>query len=232
MITDKDKKEYLTNMFGHIWSSKKQQEAMSRALTTALDIRKFEIDLYWKRAQYFWVFIAASFAGYFWTMQQSETTEQIDNMTFVINCLGITTTWAWHLVLRGSKYWQENWEAHVDYLEDEFQGKLYKFVKSGKDYTENGEIFFTQAYPFSVSKINILLSIYAFILWLLLLVWFFIEKPQISISTGSVFIRISCFCMMISFFGCAKYYMTNKAEKIMSYVEKDFVSRNELESKH
>ena len=29
------------------------------------DIRKFEIDLYWKRATYNWTFIAAIFAGYF-----------------------------------------------------------------------------------------------------------------------------------------------------------------------
>ena len=31
----------------------------------ALDIRKFEIDLYWKRAAYFWTFIAAAFGAYF-----------------------------------------------------------------------------------------------------------------------------------------------------------------------
>lgn len=229
MITDEDRKEYSAKMFGHILSTKKQQEAISRALTTALDIRKFEIDLYWKRAQYFWVFIAASFAGYFWTMQQTNTSEQLNNMTFVINCLGITTTWAWYLVLRGSKYWQENWENHVDYLEDDFQGKLYKYVKSGKSIKNSNENEYVRAYPFSVSKINILLSIYAFVFWWLLLVWFLIEKKQFGISTGSTFMRICSFAMVISFFGCAKHYMTNKAEKIMNYVEKDFVSRNELD---
>jgi len=36
-----------------------------RAIEQALDTRKFEIDLYWKRATYFWAFIAATFAGYF-----------------------------------------------------------------------------------------------------------------------------------------------------------------------
>src|SRR5258706_16354530 len=34
------------------------------ALQHALDIRKFEIDLYWRRATYFWAFIAAAFAAY------------------------------------------------------------------------------------------------------------------------------------------------------------------------
>ncbi|QNR65148.1 hypothetical protein IAQ67_14620 [Paenibacillus peoriae] len=43
----------------------KQQEKQKKALEMALDIRKFEIDLYWKRATYFWAFIAATFAGYF-----------------------------------------------------------------------------------------------------------------------------------------------------------------------
>jgi len=35
-----------------------------KALDHAMDIRKFEIDLYWKRATYFWTFIGASLAGY------------------------------------------------------------------------------------------------------------------------------------------------------------------------
>jgi tRNA A-37 threonylcarbamoyl transferase component Bud32 len=39
-------------------------EVRKEALKQALDIRKFEIDLYWKRATYFWAFIAVSFAGY------------------------------------------------------------------------------------------------------------------------------------------------------------------------
>jgi hypothetical protein len=40
-------------------------ERQKQALKQALDIRKFEIDLYWKRAIYFWTLIAAAFAGYF-----------------------------------------------------------------------------------------------------------------------------------------------------------------------
>ena len=36
-----------------------------RALALALDVRKFEIELYWKRATYFWAFLAVILAGYF-----------------------------------------------------------------------------------------------------------------------------------------------------------------------
>jgi hypothetical protein len=36
-----------------------------KALELALDIRKFEIGLYWQRAAYFWALIAGALAGYF-----------------------------------------------------------------------------------------------------------------------------------------------------------------------
>ena len=42
----------------------KEFKSPEKALEIALDIRKFEIDLYWKRAAYFWTFIAAAFAGF------------------------------------------------------------------------------------------------------------------------------------------------------------------------
>ncbi|MCC9001729.1 MAG: hypothetical protein LM549_03765, partial [Candidatus Competibacter sp.] len=43
----------------------KDRSKLESALEKALDIRKFEIELYWKRAAYFWTLIAAAFAGYF-----------------------------------------------------------------------------------------------------------------------------------------------------------------------
>jgi hypothetical protein len=35
------------------------------ALDAAIKTRNFEIELYWKRAAYFWTLIAVAFAGYF-----------------------------------------------------------------------------------------------------------------------------------------------------------------------
>ena len=37
---------------------------LKAALEQAYEVRKFEIELYWKRATYFWTFIGASFAAY------------------------------------------------------------------------------------------------------------------------------------------------------------------------
>ncbi|MCM3904811.1 MAG: hypothetical protein ND866_24200 [Pyrinomonadaceae bacterium] len=36
-----------------------------RAFNKAWETRNFEIELYWKRATYFWAFIASAFVGYF-----------------------------------------------------------------------------------------------------------------------------------------------------------------------
>src|SRR5437879_13922105 len=71
----------------------------------ALEIRKFEIELYWKRATYFWTLIAATFAGFFALASQSSVSHPI--LPFLLSCIGLVLSTSWYLVNRGSKYWQE-----------------------------------------------------------------------------------------------------------------------------
>jgi hypothetical protein len=78
----------------------------------ALDIRKFEIGLYWQRAAYFWALIAAAFAGYFAILSADKLVDK-EYLAYIVSCIGFIFTWAWFLVNRGSKYWQENWENHL-----------------------------------------------------------------------------------------------------------------------
>lgn len=94
----------------------------AEALKHALDIRKFEIEMYWKRATYFWTLITATFAGYFALL----SSHQIPGLILLVNCIGLVLSIGWYLVNRGSKYWHSNWERHVDILEDEIIGPLYK----------------------------------------------------------------------------------------------------------
>src|SRR5258708_36720775 len=63
------------------------------ALKHALDIRKFEIELYWKRATYFWTLIAASFAGYF-ALQNVEAAKRNESSIFIITCIGFVLSFA------------------------------------------------------------------------------------------------------------------------------------------
>jgi hypothetical protein len=58
-----------------------------KALELALDIRKFEIDLYWKRATYFWAFITAAFAGYGLVQKLDEPEKTFLSVVFA--CLGL-----------------------------------------------------------------------------------------------------------------------------------------------
>ena len=94
------------------------------ALMQALDIRKFEIELYWKRATYFWTFIGATMAGFL--AIQASNSENKQDLSVILSCLGVVFSFGWVCVNRGSKFWQENWEKHVDVLEDKVTGPLYK----------------------------------------------------------------------------------------------------------
>lgn len=143
----------------------------AKALEQALDIRKFEIELYWKRATYFWTFIGVSLTAYF-AINAIDLDNKIANRelySLLIASLGMVFSVAWFLVNKGSKYWQENWEKHVDVLEDKVTGPLYKTVLSRNDELKIDEKivdFLTGPSPLSVSKINQLISFYIAILWI------------------------------------------------------------------
>ena len=140
----------------------KKDEILNKTLEQALEVRKFEIELYWKRTTYFWAFIASSFAGYFVAMKSSEFKE----MSIIIAIIGLLFSIGWYLVNRGSKYWQKNWEAHVDLLENEQIGPLFGTILNPKPIEFKN---ITGEYPLSVSKINQILSFSIILIWIYIL---------------------------------------------------------------
>lgn len=54
-----------------------------------LDIRKFEIDLYWKRATYFWAFLAVTLAGYFTLRAANINDDAKKDTLLIVSCLGV-----------------------------------------------------------------------------------------------------------------------------------------------
>lgn len=118
----------------------------------AWETRTFEIQMYWKRATYFWAFTASIFAGYITTASSNENNfpDKV-YLQYILICLGVILAIAWILVNRGSKTWQQNWEEHIDRLEDSISGPLYKV------YFDKGS--------FSVSKVNEIVS------WVFLFIW-------------------------------------------------------------
>jgi hypothetical protein len=162
---------------GHQLDEAKYREAFKgkekEALEHALETRKFEIELYWKRATYFWTFIAAALAAYGLIRASKDIgASEKTHLSVLVSVLGFVFSFAWQAVNRGSKHWQENWENHVAILEDEVIGPLYKTV-SGRPRSPNVSEWIadllTGPRNYSVSKINQLVSFFVTSIWLLLM---------------------------------------------------------------
>lgn len=130
-------------------------------LEVAENNRRFELDLYWRRAAYFWAFQAVAFAGLGFLMKEAQADRATLNVVLlaVFAALGSVTSFIGFLTALGSKFWQENWEAHVDLLEDALQQSVYRTIilRAGVQY--------------SVSKANQALLIILGVGWVLTLVF-------------------------------------------------------------
>lgn len=157
-------------------SNCKPRKRAKKAFELAHDIRKFEISLFWKRGTYFWAFILGIYTVHFFLLSTFIKTEHHGKETAILylTCMPLYAKWilfltaflgfffclSWVLINKGSKFWQKNWEAHLDMLEDEFSGKLYKVVLDTTDRNEFNEgIFNLQAYDYSVTKVTMMGSI-------------------------------------------------------------------------
>ena len=177
-------------------------EVREKALNVALDIRKFEIELYWKRATYFWTFIAAALAA-FGAIQASSVATKTD-LSVILSCLGVVFSFGWLAVNRGSKHWQENWENHVDMLEDKEIGPLYKVIITRSPPSGTGEWLthsITGPSQISASKVNQIISLYVSVLWIGLL---FYSLPKFNldapIHAGYLTIVVLTFLTCLGFF--------------------------------
>ena len=145
--------EYLQTLFAERISKSKAQH--KKALDLAHDIRKFEISLYWQRAAYFWTFISVTFGALYVVDDKFE-------FSYIVTCFGVVFSLAWYFVSRGSKAWQKNWEYHVDLLEDEISGPLYKTIIGKNSFRF---LSLLDGYPFSPSKINHALALFVTGIW-------------------------------------------------------------------
>lgn len=167
------------NKYPHTFCSVKDT-LREKAFAKAWEVRDYEIKLYWERAKYFWAFIASTFVGYFGSL--GDIADGFHELQFIMVCIGFAFSFSWVLVNIGSKHWQENWEGHIDRLEDNFTGPLYKTVK-------------THWISFSVSKINIAVSLFICAIWVLLGYVYYLKyltfvtgKPTATIENASILI--------------------------------------------
>ena len=166
--------EYI-KLFSKKYESKEElNNRLEKAFHTSLEMRNFEIDLYWRRANYFWIMNAALFAGYFILISEYFKSIGGSNewgavylsyIVFFVSGISVVLSFSWYLVNRGSKYWQENWEAHVNALGEKVIGPIFTATIS-KDECKFCSIF--SPYRYSVSRVNTIVSFFIFIIWFIL----------------------------------------------------------------
>lgn len=125
-----------------------------------LELRKFEIENFWKRTLFFWGTIAIVLAGYF-------KADINDKYLVFISFLGIIYNTIFSLSIRGSKYWQEHWETMAVVYENTLKFSLLKRRTSKIIDNNNKSSFITYPYRFSVSKLTMLLSDITVLLWIM-----------------------------------------------------------------
>ena len=103
------------------------------AFEKAHDIRKFEISLYWQRSTFILGFLsvlAATLAYCFSTYLDKTTTDDTKFIllltSFAISILAFSISMIWKRMIKAGKYWQNNWEFHINILEPFVSGNLYK----------------------------------------------------------------------------------------------------------
>lgn len=194
------------------------------ALKRAHDIRKFEIELLWKRAAYVATFQTLLFAALGLSFRAHDNDQVI--LFQIVTCVaGVFSSFFWRLINKGSKFWHENWTYHIDFLEDEFEGRLHKTVLySGKTSalsrmidcirgksrgrTLNEKSIRAKTQPYSVSRVNIWISNLFFVAWLLLLISFSvgIERTHNAIIDFLVGVNL-VFCESTPDYLCREWFV-------------------------
>lgn len=162
----------------------------------AHELRDFEIQMYWKRALYFWgpqAVLIVAFLG----LHEGYINKAIGLLpNIVVGLVALVFTMAWRLALKGAKRWQENWEMHIDHLETLITGNLYTtvlFKAPGKD----RPLWGGEDNPFySVTRVNesinlLLIFAWGFALALTLL-------PVIDCLIGNIFASVLCVVFVLS----------------------------------
>lgn len=151
--TENTKQDENTKNIGN--TNNTEESKIEKAYREASEVRRFEIQLYWERTKYFWAFITTIYVAYYNVLTKFYVKSQCSSEfkevfshghlpLLILAGLGFIFSVAWALANHGSKHWQENWENHIDLLEDKVTGPLHKIHKANASY--------------SVSKINQFLS--------------------------------------------------------------------------
>lgn len=89
------------------------------AYRVARDTRNFEIELFWKRSNYFLVLSTAAAAGFF-SLHEPRYALPLATLGFIVSLL-------WIAVNLGSKFWQSRWEHRLHLTEQQLRPNMNLF---------------------------------------------------------------------------------------------------------
>ena len=84
----------------------------------ALNCRNKEIELFWTRSNFYWLFNAAALTAYIILNSKQVNFPDKDcnylNIILIISSFGFLSSTVWMLGNMGSRWWQEHWGAKLD----------------------------------------------------------------------------------------------------------------------
>lgn len=116
----------------------------------ASDVRKFEIDLFWKRSLFFWTFIGAALVAYAILMKEKE-----GELSSLWRASGL-------LANRGNKFWQQTWEGKQ--RDAELDGLDIRI----SEIPDNKKREWWGPWRYSVSRLTIAISDITVLVWIFL----------------------------------------------------------------
>ena len=120
----------------------------------ALQCRNMEIELFWKRSSFYWVFVGAALVAY------GVLYDKNPQIRIMIAAFGLLSSLAWFLGNIGSKWWIDNWEKKLGQYGRPIIGDLFDI--------EDRPIDLFPGLPlrrFSVTRLAIFLSLFVCVLW-------------------------------------------------------------------
>ncbi|MEA2875773.1 MAG: hypothetical protein QOF14_969 [Hyphomicrobiales bacterium] len=167
-----------------------------RRFEAAEETLKFEIELFWKRSVFFWGFIAAAFVAF-----SSLYNKEQPLLVTMIACFGFICSFAWTLVNRGSKYWQDNWQQKLAREATDYFGEESYFFDHAP---VPGQGSWLRGRPFSVSKLTIALSDFTVVVWSLLLLWLMIGPKDLPVEPAKIALAAISLSFAVLMFVCGR----------------------------
>lgn len=151
----------------HPYDSVSNTKNLKEALKIIIDNRLFEIKMYWVRSTYFIAVMGAILTGYFTLADKLPQ--------FLMAAAGYLCAWVWFLSLKGSKFWQENWEHQAEEIQKKLKINIYDLLILKPTYPWNGPGWnpkqWLKAEWFSVSRLNGCLALFAICFWAIILMY-------------------------------------------------------------